>query len=187
MINMFTNDNAYLGAKWVLRLIHSRGLQVRNVLRVVHQGTGKQHLVALLDNKSYVCDCAMGMNLGIPCRHYFSVLTSVREFRFHISVVRSRWLQDHRLDTSTIEAVAPNEVHATPLPSRKTLRNPATSIISNPLHIPPNTREHLQPPTQTLPAREVFHETQAAMRQLISSVNTQEELDDLLGRLEEVR
>ncbi|TEB23720.1 hypothetical protein FA13DRAFT_1597587, partial [Coprinellus micaceus] len=89
MINMFTNDNTYLGAKWVLRLIHSRGLQVRNVLRVVHQGTGKQHLVALLDNKSYVCDCAMGMNLGIPCRHYFSVLTSVREFRFHISVVRS--------------------------------------------------------------------------------------------------
>ena len=90
MINTFANNSAYLGAKWVLRLIHNRGLQVRNVLRVVHQGTGKQHLVVLLDNKSYVCDYAMGMNLGIPCRHYFSVLTSVREFRFHISVVRSR-------------------------------------------------------------------------------------------------
>lgn len=39
------------------------------------------------------------------------------------------------------------------------------------------------PPTQTLPARTVFHEAQAALRPLLTGVQTQEQLEGLLDKI----
>jgi hypothetical protein len=90
MINAFTNDAAYISTKWLLRLVTGLGHCVRQLLRVTHCGTQSVHIVALLDNNQYACDCAMGANLGIPCRHYFQVLSVVKNMKFNISVIRSR-------------------------------------------------------------------------------------------------
>ncbi|TEB18475.1 hypothetical protein FA13DRAFT_1758588 [Coprinellus micaceus] len=90
MINSFTNEDAYLGLEWLLRLIIGRGHQILHLLRVTHRASGRQHMLAILEDNNYVCDCAMGMNLGIPCRHYFQVLMYVRDLRFHLGVIRRR-------------------------------------------------------------------------------------------------
>ena len=41
-------------------------------------------------------------------------------------------------------------------------------------------------PTQTIAARTVFHEAQAAIRPLIAGIQTQEQLDTLLDSLQEI-
>jgi hypothetical protein len=41
--------------------------------------------------------------------------------------------------------------------------------------------------TQTVPARTVYHEANAALRPLISGIQTQEQLDDLINELGELR
>lgn len=90
MINSFTNDTAYISTRWLLRLVAGRGHVVRQLLRVTHRGLHTVHMVALLDDHSYLCDCGMGTNLGIPCRHYFQVLSVVKNLKFNLKVVRAR-------------------------------------------------------------------------------------------------
>ncbi|KAJ7785372.1 hypothetical protein DFH07DRAFT_698297, partial [Mycena maculata] len=41
--------------------------------------------------------------------------------------------------------------------------------------------------TETLPAREVFHEIQTAIRPLMTHVETREQVDDLLRNLDQIR
>lgn len=93
MLSQFKNDNAFISTKWLLRLINGRGLQVIYLLRITHLGTSATHYLAVLPDNRYVCDCCMGMNLGIPCRHYFQALTVVKAkgLQFHIGLVRARY------------------------------------------------------------------------------------------------
>lgn len=91
MINSFANDNARISTKWLLRLIDGRGLKVKNLFLVTHLGTGTSHHLAILKDGRYICDCCMGTNLGIPCRHYFQLLTKVQGMKFNIGVVRARY------------------------------------------------------------------------------------------------
>ncbi|PPR08003.1 hypothetical protein CVT24_003754 [Panaeolus cyanescens] len=90
MINTFTNEDAYIGAQYLLRMTSGRGNRVQNVLRIVHQGSNKAHILLILDNSSYICDCSMGISLGLPCRHYFQALSHLSNFRFHLGVIRAR-------------------------------------------------------------------------------------------------
>lgn len=53
-------------------------------------GNGAVHHIIILADMRYLCDCGMSMNVGIPCRHYFRVLQTVRDLPFHIGLVRSR-------------------------------------------------------------------------------------------------
>ncbi|KAG2740233.1 hypothetical protein P692DRAFT_20753620, partial [Suillus brevipes Sb2] len=87
MMNNFKNDEAYISTKWLLRLINSRGLEIQHLLKIVNRGTKTTHFLAILQNDSYLCDCCMGMNLGIPCRHYFQALTRMPALSFHIGLV----------------------------------------------------------------------------------------------------
>ncbi|KAF8871473.1 hypothetical protein CPB84DRAFT_1661456, partial [Gymnopilus junonius] len=88
MLNTFTNDAAYISTQWLLSLITGRGLRVKQLLRISHIGSlSSTHCLAILDNESYLCDCCMGTNLGIPCRHYFQALTSYKGLKFHLGLV----------------------------------------------------------------------------------------------------
>ncbi|KDQ56236.1 hypothetical protein JAAARDRAFT_132454 [Jaapia argillacea MUCL 33604] len=89
--NRFDNDQAYISTKWLIRLVSARGLKIQHLLQVSHLGTKATHVIALLPGGRYVCDCCMGMNLGVPCRHYFQVLTCVRSLTFHIGLIRARF------------------------------------------------------------------------------------------------
>jgi hypothetical protein len=90
MVNNFSNNTAYIGTKWLLQLLASRGLEVIHLLKVMNHGTHATHFLAMLPENLYACDCCMGMNLGIPCRHYFQVLTRMPTLSFHIGLVRAR-------------------------------------------------------------------------------------------------
>lgn len=60
--------------------------------------------------------------------------------------------------------------------------------LSNPLEHPQSTA-FFQPlsSTETVSARTVYHETQAAIKPLISGVRTQEQLDSLLDHIQIIR
>ena len=90
MINPFNNDNAYISTKWLLRLILQRGLRIRHLLCVKRMGTNTKHYLAVLRDGCYICDCCMGLNLGLPCRHFFQVMLKMDSLRFHIGLVRAR-------------------------------------------------------------------------------------------------
>ncbi|KAJ8588723.1 hypothetical protein M405DRAFT_739760 [Rhizopogon salebrosus TDB-379] len=178
MINNFKNDEAYISTKWLLRLITSRGLEIQHLLKIVNRGTKTTHFLAILPNDRYLCDCCMGMNLGIPCRHYFQVLTKMSTLSFHIGLVRARWYQDPNLNVQTVAAVSLENV-----PRNSALQSFLTvssSHISNPLDSSSAQLRNAVPPTQTVGAREVYHETHAALKPLINGVQTKEELDELL-------
>jgi hypothetical protein len=63
----------------------------------------------------------------------------------------------------------------------------SSSHISNPLDSSSAQLRNAVPPTQTVGAREVYHETHAALKPLINGVQTKEELDELLQDLDELR
>lgn len=55
------------------------------------------HYLVLLRDRTYICDCCMGLNLGVSCRHYFQVLLKMPSLRFHIGLIRPRWYQNRNL------------------------------------------------------------------------------------------
>ncbi|KAJ7705934.1 hypothetical protein B0H14DRAFT_2415855 [Mycena olivaceomarginata] len=67
--NDFTNDTAYIGTRFLLRLVQEQGLVPTHLLRITHRETGATHIIAILPDGRYICDCCMGNNLGVVCRH----------------------------------------------------------------------------------------------------------------------
>ena len=92
MVNSFDNDHAHISTKWLLRLLSSRGLIIQHLLQIEHIGTQTSHVLAVLSDGRYACDCCMQMNLGLPCRHFFQAWTAFKGLKFHISLVRARYL-----------------------------------------------------------------------------------------------
>ena len=90
MVNHFENDRSYISTKWLLCLICGCGLIVEHLLHVTHKGTGAIHMVAVLKDNRYICDCCMGTSLGLPCCHYFQVLSVVTNLQFDIGVVQAQ-------------------------------------------------------------------------------------------------
>ena len=151
---------------------------------------------------SYVCDCSMGSNLGVNCHHYYCTLTRVSGMVFHLASIRKRydntvmycnivlnnscrWWQDPNIDAMSIESVTlthsvPEQclgLHAQPLDARH-FANPLERQHNGPT--PP-------PATQSINSHIVFHEAHAALKPLMNSVQTQEQLDKLLAHLNDIR
>ncbi|PBK75372.1 hypothetical protein ARMSODRAFT_876784, partial [Armillaria solidipes] len=87
IISPFTNDKTCISTKWLLRQINGCGLPVQHLLQVIHLDTAAAHYLALLPDNLYVCDCCMGLNLGIPCRHYFQVLSMSPNMQFNLGII----------------------------------------------------------------------------------------------------
>jgi hypothetical protein len=115
----------------------------------------------------------------------------------------NRWFQNPNTGVRQIEAVPANERSlkasralaiipsdspagsGTAVDTSNNLGQPIAGILANPLHI--STPGDAPSPTQTLPAREVFHEIQEAIRPLASAIQTQEQLDDFRESLSSIR
>ncbi|KAJ7438871.1 hypothetical protein FB451DRAFT_1059965 [Mycena latifolia] len=89
-MNDFQNDRAYIETRFLLRLIREQGVTPSHLLKVTHTETGATHIIALLPDGRYICDCCMGTNLGLVCRHYFVAWTKIPGLPFHISLIRAR-------------------------------------------------------------------------------------------------
>ncbi|KAF9486725.1 hypothetical protein BDN71DRAFT_906285 [Pleurotus eryngii] len=189
-MNMFQNDNAYISTQFLLRLITGHGYSVKHLFRVQRIATHATHILAVLADGRYVCDCCMGMNLGVPCRHFWCAMTHVQSLGFHVGVIRRRWYQDPDLDISAIPTITldhtANGLRVEPAALLSTsIPHP---LLSNPLE----TISTEFPATQTRPtdivnARTAFHEVQAALRPLINEVQTQEQLDAVLENVRGIR
>ena len=53
-----------------------------------------KHYVVLLKNEAHLCSCLMTIRRGIVCRHYFQIMLSTNEAKFHIRLIPSRWYQE---------------------------------------------------------------------------------------------
>ncbi|KAJ6543450.1 hypothetical protein DFH09DRAFT_928671 [Mycena vulgaris] len=91
--NTFINDNTYIGTRFLLRLIRERGLVPAHLIQIIHTKTGATHIIALFNDGRYLCDCCMGSNLGVVCRHYFVAWVKIPGLPFHISLIRPRCVQ----------------------------------------------------------------------------------------------
>jgi hypothetical protein len=96
-----------------------------------------------------------------------------------------RWYQDPTFAAESIPAVCR---HGEPAPQefRLPTRTIRSAFASNPID---NTSHDTTPPprTQTVPARDVFHNVQAAIRPLIAGIQTREQVSDLIQSLGELQ
>ncbi len=87
---MFQNDNTYISTQFLLRLITGRGYCVKYLFQIEPIATNATHILPVLTDGRYICDCCMVMNLGVPCRHFWCTMTHVQSLGFHIGMVRRR-------------------------------------------------------------------------------------------------
>ncbi|KAJ3910840.1 hypothetical protein F5877DRAFT_55871 [Lentinula edodes] len=90
MQNDFTNDKAYISTRWLIRLALDQGLRIWFLFKVQRLGGIATHYLVVLRDGRAICDCCMGLNLGIPCRHYFHLFTKVEGLVFSIGMIRAR-------------------------------------------------------------------------------------------------
>ncbi|KAJ7468854.1 hypothetical protein B0H11DRAFT_2045142 [Mycena galericulata] len=167
--NDFTNDRAYVGTRFLLRLV--REAVPSHLLKITHAETGATHILALLPDGRYICDCCMGGNVGIVCRHYFVAWTKIPGLPFHISLIRPRWYQDPRLDVSQTEIVTLKQ--QTSRTFRFSAMTLPAALVSNPLSsMSVIGRNTPAPPTGTIPQRAVYSAIQADVQSLIVGVQT---------------
>lgn len=193
------NDAAYIATPWLLHQILECRASVQHVFKVISSGaSSSQHVVLILADGRYFCDCCMGLNVGIPCRHFFAVLRASHSplIKFRIGFIRSRyaletrpsemglfitppcpsWLKDPRADVSAIAPVTLG--HSAP--DRIVLFK--GQQISNPLQtVLPATR-----PTDTLPPQEIHHHVSAALKSLTRGIQTKEQLDVILQGFDDI-
>lgn len=199
------NDHAYIETRFLLRLVQEQGLVPSHLLKITHTQTGATHIIAILPDGRYLCDCCMGQNLGVVCRHYLVAWLKIPGLPFHISLIRARcaaftarsvqvlistnsWYQDPLFDARQSPAVtlrqqSSHSIHfsATSLPSQL-IANPVSSTLIN-----RNANSTPVPPTRTIPQRTVYTAIQADVRALMGQVQTQEQLDALRARLADVQ
>lgn len=204
MFNAFNNDNAHIGTKWMLRMVTSRGLQIKHLLRIVHKATKVFHYMAILSDGRHICDCCMSLNLGIPCRHYFQAWTAVKGLPFHLAFIRprsvvisliigvvlitvatgTRWYKNPLIKLEDLPAVSQNhQIRSDEM--KLPTRTLATALASNP--VDSTVRMTPPPPTQTIGARQVFQEVQAAIRPHLASLQTQEQVEDFINKFQTIQ
>jgi hypothetical protein len=188
MLNSFSDDNVMVSMNYLLELVHHRRWTLRGLYKVSRYGSAALHYVSMLESGHLVCDCMMGTNLGVPCRHIFAILV-MTDATFHISmynhrsdsflschrvsmltVLRARWLLDPRTDLTAIPGI--NNGKATPV-SRE-LSKPMGS-----LHPPIAGDGHETPPpcTRTLDPKVIHHQAMSKLKVVLSHVHTVADLD----------
>lgn len=91
-MNDFTNDQAYISSAWLFNLVNNLKVPIHQLFKVTHQATGAIHYLVHLADDRCICDCCMGMNLGVPCRHFFNVWVKVQGLPFHMGLIRPRYV-----------------------------------------------------------------------------------------------
>jgi hypothetical protein len=101
----------------------------------------------------------------------------------------NRWYQNPGLDIDQVPSVTLEDTtqHHNQPPLRSDGLPLAGISISNPFNQSHDSRPTPPAPTQTIGSRAVYQEAQAALRPLLAGVQTQEQLDTLVSRLETIR
>ncbi|KAJ6596206.1 hypothetical protein DFH09DRAFT_1272743, partial [Mycena vulgaris] len=78
-----------MGTRFLLGLVREKVLAPSHLLKIKHTESGATHIIAPFPDGRYLCDCCMGTNLGVVCRHYFIAWVRVPGLPFHISLIRA--------------------------------------------------------------------------------------------------
>ncbi|KAJ3568104.1 hypothetical protein NP233_g5933 [Leucocoprinus birnbaumii] len=183
MLNTFINDDAHITSAWLFNLINNMKVRIHQIFKITHQATGVVHYLVRLDDDRCICDCCMGMNLGIPCRHFFNAWVNVHGLPFHMGLIRARWYKDPQLDLSQISAATRmGEIGSQELRLRGSLAS-----ASNPIEWAARRGRgesgSTPPRTQTIGAREVHQVVQSAFRPLLAGIRTQEQVEEFVDRM----
>lgn len=152
--------------------------------------TSMIHHVIILRDGRCICDCGFPTNMGMPCRHIYRVLQALRDIAFHISLIRPRWYVDPTIDVDIVPAVLLNST--IPVRNRENanfadippiLRNNPLGSLASTAALPRRGDSQPPPSTQTLSSRDVYHEVQAAIKPILSTVQTRGQLSNLVGCL----
>ncbi|KAG6815837.1 hypothetical protein H0H93_008927 [Arthromyces matolae] len=120
-------------------------------------------------------------------RTYTPEMLDLRLWEYRAAII-SRWYQDKKLELRNIPAVPAREAQAIRTDIHLSASRETPLIEANPLQVSVHRAATVPPnPTQTIPARTVFHEANAALRPLTNGIQTQEQLNDLLQDLEDLR
>ncbi|TFK16865.1 hypothetical protein FA15DRAFT_661850 [Coprinopsis marcescibilis] len=161
-----------------------RDLQPPHIFRITHLSSGTSHFLATLPGNCYICDCCMGVNLGIPCQHFLQAWTVVCSLTFHLGLIGPRWYKNPE---TSIEALPVSIFdHAGPwLDSAAGSMVPTSGcLLSNPLDRVPQMAAHTPAPcTQTVGACKVNHQANAALQLILEGVRTEEELEGAVEHL----
>jgi hypothetical protein len=91
LLNSFSEDTIHVSVRHLLQVVAKHGWSCATVFHVMHYATNVSHYVAILDTGHPICDCMMGTNLGLPCRHFYSVLrASSATVQFHLGLFNRR-------------------------------------------------------------------------------------------------
>ena len=77
--------------------------EVDCVYRVSRLGAKSAQYVLLLKDGGYLCTCLLLQNMGTVCRHFFFMMRKDPAFKYHIQLVRARWLQEQWQDREDID------------------------------------------------------------------------------------
>lgn len=92
-----------------------------------------------------------------------------------------RWYKDATLDVTEVRPVTRNHAQRV----GEMFETIPPHLLSNPLGSVQTTSTPI--PTQTIGSRTVFHGAQMALRPLLNNIQTQEQLDDLMDKLDGIR
>ncbi|KAF5350515.1 hypothetical protein D9756_008535 [Leucocoprinus leucothites] len=181
LMNPFTNDRAHISTTWLFNLINNLKLRIHQLFKVTHQATGAAHYLVRLTDDRCICDCCMGMNLGVPCRHFFNAWVRIKGLPFHLGLVRARWYKTPSVDLAAIPVVTQHgELSAEELRLKDSLAS-----ASNPIKWAGRRNQGNRTPscTQTLGAREVHQTVQAAFRPMLAGLQTQDQVEVFIERM----
>ncbi|KAJ7852442.1 hypothetical protein B0H13DRAFT_1535120, partial [Mycena leptocephala] len=95
-------DSAYIETHWLLQLMQNQGLVPVPLVKITHISRGAAHIIAILPNGHYICDCCMSLNLDVVCHHYFAAWIKIPGLPFHISLVRAQCVYSRKLGSETL-------------------------------------------------------------------------------------
>lgn len=89
MLNQFSDDATTISINYLLDLLYQRAWTIRLLFKVCRYNSDAHHYVAVLESGHVICDCMMITNLGIPCRHIYTVLFHAKVM-FHLAMFNAR-------------------------------------------------------------------------------------------------
>ncbi|TFK16557.1 hypothetical protein FA15DRAFT_662061 [Coprinopsis marcescibilis] len=144
------------------------------------------HYIAILPEQHYMCDCGMGINLGIPCWHFFNVWTNAWNLNapsFHMGLIHARWYKDPKVDLKMLPSLI-FDYTGPHLEKSAASTMPPPCLLSNPIdHVPAMQFHTLLPATRTIGAQQMNHKANTALRLMLAGIQTEEELTEVVEEL----
>ncbi|CAB4396762.1 unnamed protein product [Rhizophagus irregularis] len=81
--------------------------EIMEIWRIVVSCGLKNQYVVLLSDGSYRCTCNLLITHRYPCRHFYKILRTSPNAKWHVGLISSRWYKDDKIASNSIIQQAP--------------------------------------------------------------------------------